>query len=136
MTSSPSRQRTVLVVDDYEAQRYAMSRLLQQAGFAVLVAGTGEESLARARQHPDVILLDVGLPDMTGFEVCRRLKANPEPAEAPVVFVSGTYMSPDDVVQGEKVGGCCFLFHPVSVDHLLVVIEGALAKAAHQKPVP
>ena len=66
----------ILNVDDYEASRYARTQMLQRAGFHVLEAGTGAEALRLARERPDLVLLDVNLPDMDGFEVCRRLRAS------------------------------------------------------------
>ena len=67
----------VLNVDDNEASLYTLGRTLQQAGFRVQEAATGEEALARAHEGPDLVMLDVKLPDITGFEVCRRIKRDP-----------------------------------------------------------
>ena len=66
----------ILNVDDDEGSRYAVTRVLELAGFEVGEAGNGEEALRMARDlHPDLVLLDVNLPDIKGFEVCRRLKS-------------------------------------------------------------
>src|SRR5262249_48329409 len=79
---------TILNVDDDLATRYAVTRTLQRAGFTVREASTGQEALALARENPDLILLDVQLPDITGFEVCQRLKADPATAPIPVLQMS------------------------------------------------
>jgi CheY-like chemotaxis protein len=67
---------TLLVVDDTPASRYATSRVLRGAGFTVLEAASGQEALTLAQQGPDLVVLDVNLPDIDGFEVCRRLRAS------------------------------------------------------------
>ena len=75
------RRFRILNVDDYQIGLYAKSRVLRQAGFLVTEAATGADALARARADvPDLILLDVQLPDMSGIEVARQLKADPHTA--------------------------------------------------------
>ena len=82
---------TVLNVDDYEPGLYARSRTLRQAGFEVVEASTGGEALRLAALHkPAVALLDVNMPDMSGLEVCRRLKTDPDTAAVLVLHVSAT----------------------------------------------
>jgi PAS domain S-box-containing protein len=76
------------VVDDTEAQRYIIVRSLKQAGMEVLEAASGQEALALVTSQPDVVLLDVRLPDMSGFEVCRRIKADPTTTAIPVLYLS------------------------------------------------
>jgi CheY-like chemotaxis protein len=86
---------TVLVVDDTEAQRYTTSYALRKAGFEVIEAATGRRALAMAEQQPDMILLDIVLPDLDGIEVCRRLKSNPATSEIPVIHLGqGDWHSP------------------------------------------
>src|SRR5215471_18719802 len=71
----------VLVVDDESSNRYAISRVLIQAGYRVMEAGTGDEALRTMRdERPDLVVLDVRLPDISGYEVCRRIKSDPETA--------------------------------------------------------
>ena len=76
--ADPSGNGTIkiLTVDDNEALRYSLVRSLRGAGYQVVEAKTGAEALARAAELPDLITLDVNLPDMNGFQVCRRIKAD------------------------------------------------------------
>jgi PAS domain S-box-containing protein len=77
-----------LVVDDTEAKRYIIAHSLKLAGMEVLEASSGQEALALMTSQPDVVLLDVRLPDMSGFEVCRRIKADPATTTIPVLYLS------------------------------------------------
>ncbi len=119
---------TILSVDDYEAHNYALSRILENAGCKVLQAYTGSQALDLAAQKPNLILLDVNLPDFNGFEVCRRLKHNPDTAHIPVVFLSATYHFASAKAEAESVGANGFLFYPVETDQLLAVIQGQIAR--------
>ncbi len=117
---------TVLEVDDFEPHNYAMARMLENAGSKVLRARTGEEALALAAQKPDAILLDVNLPDLNGFEVCRRLKSDPATANIPVVFLTATYQHASAKAMAESVGAKSLLFYPVEKNQLLAVLRGQI----------
>src|ERR1700683_3805292 len=78
---------TILVVDDNEPARYALRRMLQIHGYVVEEAATGAETLRAAEKRPDLIILDIRLPDLNGYEVCRRLKASPRTALIPVLHL-------------------------------------------------
>jgi CheY-like chemotaxis protein len=119
----------LLVVDDDEAHNYALSKSLQAAGATVLSARTGSETLELARQQPDVVLLDVNLPDLNGFEVCKRLKADPETKNIAVIFISATYQDPNSKALAQSVGAETYLFHPVDKQQLLAVIQGQIHRA-------
>ncbi len=124
---------TILVVDDYAPHAYALTRSLGARGFQVITAATGTEALERAAQMPDLVLLDVGLPDVNGFEVCRRIKANPKTAGIPVVFISATHQNQESVIEGDRCGASAFLFHPITPEELLPVIQGSVLKARQAK---
>src|SRR3712207_3014048 len=94
---------TILNVND-EPTRSALSRLLRHAGFTVQEAATGAEALRRAADQPDLILLGVHLADTDGFEVCRRLKADPATAPIPVLHLSACFAKWQDRVQGPEGG--------------------------------
>lgn len=119
---------TVLVVDDDEAQGYAIVRMLQFAQYRVIRATTGAEAVAAiSGQQPDLIMLDINLPDANGFVIAQRLKADPNTRHVPVVFHSAS--SPPWA--HEKTSGlAAFLTTPIEPDHLLHVIRGTLARAA------
>ncbi len=119
----------VLTVDDNEAHCYALTRSLGAAGFSVLAAYTGAEALKIAmRERPDLVLLDIHLPDVSGIEVCRRLKADPQTSAIPVVFHSGTADASASQATREA-GAAAFLTYPIEPIHLFSVIRGCLARA-------
>jgi two-component system, NarL family, sensor histidine kinase UhpB len=116
----------ILNVDDDEANRYAVSRMLQGAGFEPIEAGTGTEALERARERPDAVLLDLRLPDLDGFEVCRRLRADPLTADLPVVHLTATYGSPDAWAAALDAGADVYLTHPVEPVVLVATLRSLL----------
>ncbi|HEX5870604.1 MAG TPA: ATP-binding protein [Longimicrobium sp.] len=121
------RHALVLNVDDYEAGRYATSRVLRQAGFEVVDAATGEEALRLVRsEEPDLVLLDVNLPDLDGFEVCRRIKTAPETSTIPVLYLSAAYRTPEHRVQGLDLGADGYLTQPVEPRELVATINALL----------
>lgn len=81
---------TILIVDDEPAIRVLMDAALESAGFRVLEAADGYAALEAARHgHPDLVLLDIGLPGLSGLEVCRRLRDDPQTVGTPVLFLTG-----------------------------------------------
>jgi CheY-like chemotaxis protein len=112
------RSLVILNVDDDEIQRYAISRLLSQAGFTVREAATGNEALRLATSKPDLILLDINLPDISGFEVCKRLKASPETATIPVVHLTNTYRDEASKAMSRELGAEEYVTHPVEPGQL------------------
>ena len=123
---------TVLVVDDNEAHNYALGRILKHFHSKVSCARTGSEALKLALQKPTLILLDINLPDVNGYEVCRRLKADPATAAIPVVFITALSQHPHAKAMADSVGASAFLFYPVEEDQLKAVI---LAQTHVTKPV-
>ena len=94
-------QVIILHVDDNEANRYIVARILQNAGFTVVEAATGAAGLKAAAEHqPALVILDVKLPDISGFEVCRQIKANPETAFIPVLHLSASFVQSQDKAEG------------------------------------
>ncbi|MHC5861854.1 response regulator, partial [Nostoc sp.] len=92
---------TILHVDDNEANRYVVNRILQNAGFSVVEAATGATGLeAVVNFQPDLVILDVQLPDISGFEVCRQIKANPETTFIPVLQLSASFVQSQDKAEG------------------------------------
>ena len=107
-------RRQILIVDDYAGALYLRSRILSEAGYEVLEATTGEEALRIARAtHPSLVLLDVNLPDISGTEVCRQLKADPATADIPVIQITGAWMSEAARQRGLESGADAYLTEPV-----------------------
>lgn len=106
-------KKAVLVVDDASENIDVLAGILK-GPYKVKVAKDGERALKVAGKapHPDVILLDVQMPGMDGYEVCRRLKADPETAGIPVVFVTGN-AEPEEVQAGMALGAVEYLTKPV-----------------------
>ena len=105
-------QLTVLTVDDNDILRYTMKRMLSDAGYRVIEARTGGEALKRAKEMPDLITLDINLPDIDGFQVCAKLKSNPQTSRIPVLHVSGTFVEPEYRVRGLQGGADAYLAEP------------------------
>ena len=119
-------QRTVLAVDDNEVLRYSITRMLLDAGFRVIEAKSGREALELAATLPDLITLDINLPDIDGFQVCRQLKTNPETSHIPILHVSGTFVDPEFRVQGLKGGADAYLAEPIDREELVATVEALL----------
>ena len=117
----------ILNVDDNEAARYVRGRILRNAGFAVHDAALGADALrAAAATHPDLVLLDVNLPDMSGLEVCRALKDNPEFSDLPVMHLSASAILSRDQVAGLETGADAYLTEPVEPEVLLATVRAML----------
>ncbi|HEY9881335.1 MAG TPA: response regulator, partial [Leptolyngbyaceae cyanobacterium] len=117
----------ILHVDDNEANRYAVHRMLRRVGFNVIEAATGEAALELVAQaKPDLIILDVKLPDLNGFEVCRRLKANPATAFIPVLHLSASFVESRDKAQGLDSGADGYLAQPVEPIELIATVRALL----------
>jgi len=117
---------TILNVDDNEANRYAVTRMLKRAGFATLEADSGEEALRQVAARPDLVILDVNLPDIDGFEVCRRIKADPRTAPIPVLHMSASYVGSEDKTRGLDQGADGYLIRPVEAPELVATIRALL----------
>jgi PAS domain S-box-containing protein len=118
---------TILHIDDNEANRYVVSKLLQKAGFEVKEAVTGKAGLQMiAQQPPDLIILDVKLPDIDGFEVCGQLKSNPNTSSIPILHLSAQFTKSEDKVQGLEGGADAYLAQPVESIELVATVKALL----------
>ena len=119
---------TVLNVDDHEAALFARSSILRREGWNVVEAQTGRSALEAVRRHqPDVVLLDVNLPDINGMEVCRQIKADAATRHIKVVQVSASVRAPLDQLHCLEEGGAdMYLAEPLSRGTLLSVIDRLL----------
>jgi DNA-binding response OmpR family regulator len=117
----------ILIVDDEPDIADAFKHVLQSADYEVITAATGQECLQIARgERPDLILLDVRLPDINGLEVCRRIKTDPELARTAVINVTGMRTSKDDEVEGIEAGADAYLTKPVHLRTLLARVQTLL----------
>jgi PAS domain S-box-containing protein len=119
---------TILFVDDDALLRNALTRPLERAGLRVVHAATGADTLRLARDRPDLIILDVQLPDQSGIEVCRQLKASALTRTIPVLYLSGHFISTSDRVEGLDAGAEGYLIKPISPVELVAQVR-ALVRA-------
>ncbi|MGE7139283.1 response regulator [Luteibacter sp. NPDC031894] len=118
------RINRLLIVDDNAATRYAMRRTVERHGYQAMEAGTGSEGLALlAEQEFAAVILDVNLPDMSGFDIVRQLRDAPETMLLPVVHVSAASIDTGDLITGLENGADAYLIHPVDPDVLLATLR-------------
>ncbi|PKB20647.1 ATP-binding response regulator [Janthinobacterium sp. 64] len=117
----------ILNVDDSDGARYAKSRILQRAGFKVIEASNGGDALLRARQdRPNLILLDVKLPDINGLEVCRQLKGGAETNTILVLQTSASCIGTADKIRALDGGADNYLVEPIEADELIANVKALL----------
>ncbi len=117
------KQGTILVVDDEAANLGVLFEELRRAEFKVLIAEEGTSALqCIEKKQPDIILLDVKLPDIDGFELCRRLKKRPELTEVPVLFLTARW-DPADKLTGFMVGGVDYITKPLHAEEVLMRVQ-------------
>jgi len=118
---------SILHVDDNETNRYVVHRMLQNAGFNVAEAATGEAALQSVAQaRPDLIILDVKLPDINGFEISQRLKTNPATASIPILLLSASLVESKYKAQGLESGADGYLVQPVESLELIATVKALL----------
>ncbi|HET9449916.1 MAG TPA: response regulator [Aggregicoccus sp.] len=127
MTTPPQDKPLILVVDDYQDAREMYAEYLEFSGFRVVEARNGAEALDKAFEHtPDVILMDLSLPVMDGWEATRRLKADERTRNIPVVALTGHALSGHS--NGAKDAGCdAFVTKPCLPDALVQEVKRQLA---------
>jgi hypothetical protein len=113
----------LLVVNDDPAIRYATARLLRSAGFKTREAATGAEGLALADTDISAMVLDVHLPDIDGFELCRLLRSRASTARLPVLHLTAAYVKDEDKVRGLDSGADAYLTHPVEPAVLVATVQ-------------
>lgn len=117
----------LLIVDDNAATRYAIRRVLERHGYNVLEAGTGTEGLGLiANEDIDALILDVNLPDMSGFDIVRQLRKDDSTRLLPVIHVSAASIQTGDIITGLDAGADAYLIHPVDPDVLLATLRTLL----------
>lgn len=119
--------RKIINVDDHAPARYAKNRVLSLAGFTVYDAAAGNDALNLITQHdPDLVLLDVNLPDISGIEVCRRVKSSPRGASVIVLQISASATAPPQATAALDSGADAYLIEPVDPDVLVATVRALL----------
>lgn len=118
---------TILVIDDNDTNRYVLASWLRRSGHTVVEAGDAGEGFARlAAGVPDIAIIDVRLPDMSGFEVSERIKQDPRTASMPIIQISAAAISPEDHAEGLHRGADAYLDQPVDPGELLATVTATL----------
>jgi len=124
--------KRVLIVDDHLDVVKMVGLLLQKEGFEIVAAQTGEQALSKARaEKPDVVILDIMIPAMDGYETCRRLRADPVAAHLPILMFTAK-MTPQDKVAGFQAGTDDYLTKPIHPSELLARVEAVMLRAARR----
>ncbi|MDH5632835.1 MAG: response regulator [Gammaproteobacteria bacterium] len=123
---SVNRKTQILVVDDSRTQIYALQKVLAEAGYDVLAENNGREGVLSARRNrPDLILMDIVMPGVNGFEATRSLRSYPETVDIPVIIISGSDQA-SDRVWGMRVGADAFMAKPLQRTLLLEKITACI----------
>lgn len=132
----PLHDFLILNVDDTDAARYAKSRILTKAGFSIIEASNGGDAISMANsEQPNLILLDTRLPDINGFEVCRRLKSSPTTASIAILQTSASFITLIDKINGIECGADNYLFEPIEPEELVVNIKALLRLSLAEQDV-
>jgi DNA-binding response OmpR family regulator len=117
----------ILIAEDSGVQAYMLRRILEQEGHKTSVANNGRLALELAAQiRPALVVSDVNMPEMSGYELCRQIKANPDLCHIPVILVTNL-SDPDDVLLGLKSGADSFVIKPYDKTHMLARVQHALS---------
>lgn len=112
MSEKDMQPLRILVVDDAEGQRFILRNIIMEMGYQPVLAESGDQALkVIPRCNPQMVLLDVSMPEMDGFEVCRRLKENPDTQDIPVIFISG-FESGEEITRVFEAGGEDYVTKP------------------------
>ncbi len=132
MEINPSEYK-VLIVDDVISNVLLLKVLLTNEKFQIATAGNGMQALEQVRKEkPDLVLLDVMMPDINGFEVAKRMKADPEMAEIPIIFLTALNGT-TDIVNGFKAGGNDFISKPFNKEELIIRVSHQISLIAAKR---
>ena len=122
-----NKEIKILIVDDDPFSRQVIRRILSNVGYEVQEAANGEEALTKASiELPNLIILDINLPDMTGYEVCEQLKLNPDTEFIPILNITATYTKNEDWAHGLECGADNYLIKPIDPHVLLAIVTSML----------
>lgn len=118
----------IVIAEDEPDIRELIAFTLRFAGHEVITGSNGEEGYELAKkEHPDLVMLDVRMPKMTGYEACKRIKSEPDIAKTPVIFLSAKGQE-NEIEQGLSVGAEDYLLKPFAPDQLVERVKAILAK--------
>ncbi|MBU2101974.1 MAG: response regulator [Candidatus Omnitrophica bacterium] len=130
IAKSDTQRKKILLVDDEEEALVQLTNLLKRANFEVVSTSKGKEALALASNtKPDLIILDMLLPDMPGAEISRKLSADPALSAIPVLFLTGLNTKEDEIIMKEKAGVYHLLAKPITREELLEAIHKIIPSA-------
>ena len=125
--STPVIAADILIVDDTPMNQRLLSHVLVQSGYQTRIASNGKQALEIVQQaHPDLVLLDIMMPEMTGYDVCEQLKADPSTSNIPVIFLSALDAT-EDKVRAFTVGGVDYITKPFQIEEVLARVETHLS---------
>lgn len=122
----PEPAPRILIVDDREQNRYVLCRVLRQASYECAEAGSGAQALALVETLPDVVILDVNLPDMSGFEITRRIKSDPRTSQIAVLQISASMVASENKARALEAGADGYLVHPIDSTVLVATVRSLL----------
>ncbi|MCZ6634589.1 MAG: response regulator [bacterium] len=121
----------ILIVEDEEATREAWAEFFENAGYQIAQAGDGQEALEVARwERPDIILLDLRLPKLDGYQVCQRLKSDPITSGTPIIMITAFLTGSSDTVRGIEYGADDYLNKPVDLEVLAARVKMVLRRVS------
>ncbi|HEY1986395.1 MAG TPA: ATP-binding protein [Terracidiphilus sp.] len=116
----------ILIVDDREENRYVLCRVLRQAGYDCVEIDNGADALKAALTLPDLMILDVRLPDFSGYEVCQSIKHDPRTAQISILQISASFVSSEDRARALEAGADGYLTHPIDAVVLVATVKALL----------
>ena len=123
----------ILIVDDLEANRCILEEIIQDMGCRPVAAASGEEALRLIGEaRPRLILSDISMPGMDGYELCRALKNDKKTKNIPIIFISA-YDNPKDIIEGFSLGGADYITKPFSVPILIRKIAAVLRRSSRMQ---
>jgi CheY-like chemotaxis protein len=128
LEAEPKNGFRIAAVDDNVAHNYALERSLRYRGYQVKMAANGEQLLRIVDADTDAVILDINLPDIDGFELCRRIRGANSTAHISIIFLTATSMDASSHEMAKRLGADAFLSFPVDPDQLDAVIRGTIAK--------
>lgn len=137
MNNRITGQGYLLIVEDDPDIRKLLDTTLSFRGFRVVTANNGREALDIVRkQHPTMVIADIMMPQLDGFGLVHRLRLNPDTRKIPVVFITATYVTPEDKSFALRIGATRFIQKPVDLDVFLKIVDDLLELGPHTMPEP